>query len=87
MQFYTKLRYAKIIIFFPRSVYLQCLFPGHFPDAIHFLGSRAIIVLYDYYPGKCFCTYHQFWSEFFLRHTAIEQNEDIPGVSPLAYNR
>ena len=87
MQFYTKLRYAKIIIFFPRSVYLQCLFPGYFPDAIYFLDSRAVIILYNYYIGKCFCPLYELWSECFLWHITVEKKSCIAAVSPLAYNR
>jgi hypothetical protein len=86
MQFYTKLRYAKIIIFFPRRFHLQCLFPGYFSDAVYFLAARTCIILYYHYSWKCVCTRNEFWSECFLWHIAVEAQNVTAANTTVADN-
>jgi hypothetical protein len=87
MQFYTKLRYAKIIIFFPRCVYLQRLLRSYYPDAIYFLACGTSVIFYHYYIRKRFCALYEFWSKRFLWHLAFKSQNAALAVSALAHNR
>jgi hypothetical protein len=75
MQFYTKLSHAKIIIFFPGRVYLQCVFPVYFSDSIYILVTRACFVCYHYHIRKCICSFFKSYSKYFLRNIAIESQK------------
>lgn len=85
MQFYTKLRHAKIIIFLPRSVYLQYLFPGYFPDSVYFMVAGTCIIFDDNNSWECFCTLFEFWGKRFLWHIALKKQSTASSNSTMAY--
>jgi hypothetical protein len=86
MQFYTKLRYAKIIIFFPRCIYLQCMFPGYFSNAIHIQPVRDNIIFYNHHSRERLCTLYEFWSKRFLCHLAHKSKSIALRDSTLAHS-
>ena len=72
MQFYTKLGHAKIIIFLPCCIYMQCMFPCYFPDAVYFVVAGGYIVFHHSYHGKCYGPRYEFCSKCFLWHIAYK---------------
>ena len=87
MQFYTKLGHAKIIIFLPCGIHLQCLFPGEFSDAIYFMDAHTDFIFYYLHLRKRFCLFYESCGERLLWHFTYQKKIIIMAASsPLADN-